>query len=209
MKTPVKRIAVYDLETGSKKAVETNPVTEIAIEIIDNETLTIIDEYETLIKPYMDKKFYDEDTAIYTNISYKDLEEKGKDSTTVVREIQKFAKKHTISSKKPILAGHNILEFDNPLLEMFLNKHKIKPESIFDFKNSIDSLLWARLKWLEAPNFELGTSCSRVGVTLRHAHRARIDATANAKMVIEFLKSLRGEGQKKDKKERFRTRFEI
>lgn len=53
MDSPLRRILVFDLETGGLKH-QTNPITEMAAVIIDTETLTIIDEFSVMFLPYMD-----------------------------------------------------------------------------------------------------------------------------------------------------------
>jgi len=208
MKTAINRICVYDLETGHKGVDKDNPITEIAIVSIDSHKLEIVDEYETLVAPYKDEDHYDEDTAIYTGISLNDIKERGRDSKQVAADIKSFAKKQTVSSKKPILAGHNIFGFDNPIFEFFLKDHKSKI-SIFNAEYGIDTQMWAYLRWLSAENYQLGTSCAKADITLRNAHRAMIDARANAKLVIDMLKSLRGAGKSGADEKRSRETFEI
>ena len=53
MKSPYQRVAVYDLETGGLKS-GVSSIAEIAIVVIDLESLEIIDTFSTLIKPYFD-----------------------------------------------------------------------------------------------------------------------------------------------------------
>lgn len=53
MNSPLRRIAVFDLETGGFDY-KINSITEIAGVIVDTETLQIIEEMSVLIRPYMD-----------------------------------------------------------------------------------------------------------------------------------------------------------
>lgn len=53
MNSPLKKIVVFDLETGGFDA-KINSITEMAGVAIDTETLQIIDEMSVMIRPYMD-----------------------------------------------------------------------------------------------------------------------------------------------------------
>lgn len=53
MDSPLRRILVFDLETGGLSN-KVNPITEMAGVVIDTETLSIIEEFSVLLRPYMD-----------------------------------------------------------------------------------------------------------------------------------------------------------
>ena len=53
MQSPLKKIIVYDLETGGFDY-RVNSITEIAGVVIDLETLQIVEEFSTMLLPYMD-----------------------------------------------------------------------------------------------------------------------------------------------------------
>jgi len=55
MQSPLRKIAVYDLETGGFDY-KVNSITEIAGVIVDLDTLQIIEEFSVVILPYMDLK---------------------------------------------------------------------------------------------------------------------------------------------------------
>lgn len=53
MNSPLKKIAVFDFETGGLDS-KINPITEMAVVVIDCESLKIIDEMTLMIYPYLD-----------------------------------------------------------------------------------------------------------------------------------------------------------
>ena len=53
MDTPLRRILVFDLETGGLSN-KTNPITEMAGVVIDTETLNIVEDFSVMFLPYMD-----------------------------------------------------------------------------------------------------------------------------------------------------------
>ena len=65
------------------------------------------------------------------------------------------------------------------------------------------------LKWYSMPSYNLSSCSSEVGITLEGAHRAINDVEANAKMLIKFLRSLRGDGdgQKSYVRKKFKMNF--
>ena len=78
MKSPYKKIIVYDLETGGFKS-DYNSITEAAFVCIDLENLEIVDEMSVMILPYFDLSNKEEDPIreakeIYKQISEKDPE---------------------------------------------------------------------------------------------------------------------------------------
>jgi len=207
MKSPFRNIVVYDFETGGLNS-QKHAVTEVAMVRIDGETLEITGSYTSLIKPY-NKEYIDAALEV-SGITMSMLEEEGKDVMEVIEEILDFLDESKSSSSKPILAGHNIDSFDNGFLEELFAMRKKKVDKYVNKTLTIDTLKWSRLKWLESPNFKLGQCCSNAGVVIKEAHRALPDTEANAKLVISFLKLLRGEVSAGEvKKERFRKTFKF
>lgn len=279
MQSPLKKIIVYDLETGGLKS-DFNSITEIAMVAIDLETLEIIDTMSVLLRPVIDLRgvaddssreakilikelavinndtgiksvlykdsyvtlknydtliddidlFYEEILEVssglieyeqylkirederlkdiaelffnkcynpqaleITQIPIKLLLEEGVGHEEAVKQVVAFFQKHTIGTKKPILAGHNIEGFDNDFFKLLLSRFKFNLDKLIN-RLRIDTLDWVRLKWFEMPSFNLGTCVNEVGLTLKMAHRALPDTEANAKLLIKILKSLRGEG---------------
>lgn len=289
-KTPYKHIATYDLETGGfyTKNIHTS-IVEVAIVIVDNNTLEIVDELEVMIKPYLDLNGIEEDTMllaklIFQNIGEEEKNENGKvlakyllykgeqlslnslhavsddlklffdtylfkrkDKFLNIPEITELAKNKYLASimyllydhcytkgaesvhhvskaemfkegvepkeafkkisdflkkyKKPIRSGHNIHGFDDVVLERFLSYHKSSLNKLFN-TYSIDTLELAKIKYKEAVAYNLSSCCATENIQLKSAHRALPDTVANAKLLIKWLKSLRGEGQSGVKKQR-------
>ena len=207
-------IIVYDLETGGFTP-GVHGVCEIAMIAIDIHTLEELGRYETIIQPYSDRKGnemqYDAGAFKVNGLSLRKIQN-GKPSAQVAKEIKEFATKYKNASKKPILAGHNIDKFDNPHLADFLHCHKIDVLKVFE-NDSIDTLKWARLKWIADPEmskFNLGVCCKKLGIRLLDAHSAMPDTEANAKMLVSMMKSLRGDGdtiESEKEEERFRDTF--
>tara|TARA_R110001606_G_scaffold211458_2_gene359046 strand:+ start:2691 stop:3572 length:882 start_codon:yes stop_codon:yes gene_type:complete len=98
MQSPYKKVIVYDLETGGFNS-ESNQVTEVAMVVVDLETLKIEDKFSSIISPVLDLKdrFMDsnkEAKAIFKAVSEKDPETKvpfikygGKDLTAKQLEV--------------------------------------------------------------------------------------------------------------------------
>jgi DNA polymerase-3 subunit alpha (Gram-positive type) len=199
---------VSDLETGGFSA-EKNPITEIALVVVDI-NLNIIQEYETLVKPYGDLVI--EKQAL--EVTKMDLNEinNGKDSKQVVLElIDIFKPLKAGKYTKPIFVGHNFEFFD---LKFFIKLFEFHNKDLFDYidKHVEDTMWISRKKWghdnLNA-DFKLTTCCNRAGVEHVQAHRALPDTKATAKLFINLMKSLRSEvnGNKIVKEESVRDKF--
>jgi len=191
-------IIVYDLETGGFTP-GVHGVCEVAMIAIDINTLEEIGRYEAIIQPYQrqdgTEMQYEPGAFKVNGLSVKKIQN-GKPGSVVVKEIIAFAKAHKSKSKKPILSGHNIDKFDNPHLDDLFLCHKADVTKHFE-NDSIDTLKWARLKWIDDPDmvkFNLGACCKKLGIRLIDAHSAMPDTEANKKVLISFLKSLRGDG---------------
>ena len=206
-------IIVYDLETGGLTA-GVHGVCEVAMIAIDFNTLEELGRYEAVIQPYTRRDgtemVYEQSAFKVNGLSLRKIQN-GKPADQVAKEIKEFATKHKSKSKKPILAGHNIDKFDNPHLGDFLECNKIDALKLFE-NDSIDTLKWARLKWIADPEmskFNLGACCDKLGIRLLDAHSAMPDTEANAKLLVSMLKSLRGDGEVVEKNDgsRFRDSF--
>ena len=80
MKSPFKKVIVYDLETGGLDF-KTNSITEIAMVVIDLETLKVEDTFTTMIKPNFDLEYRLGDStkearSIFKSVAMKDGETK-------------------------------------------------------------------------------------------------------------------------------------
>lgn len=207
-------IVVYDLETGGFTA-GVHGVCEIAMIALDIHTLEEIDRYESVIQPYQrldgSSMEYTDGAFKVNGLSMKKIQN-GKPAKEVVKDICDFLKSVKSKSKKPVLSGHNIDKFDNPHLADFFEQQKVDILKFVE-DDSIDTLKWARMKWIADPEmtkFNLGACCKKAGIRLLDAHSAMPDTEANAKLLVKMLTSLRGTGGEviEEKKERFRQSFE-
>ena len=199
----VSNIAIWDLETGGLNK-EKSAVCEIAIIILCSETLTELDRYETIVAPY---KLADDSDPEYNpralevnGLTMTRIINEGKPAKQVVAEVAAFLKKHKKNIRgnagKCIPAGHNIDEFDIPFFINFLAIFKVDFYELFQ-RSSLDTMTWVRLKYPidgSILNHKLATACKQAGIDLFDAHRAMNDVEANTRLVIEYIKSLRGDG---------------
>ena len=205
MKYPVV-FAVADIETGGLSASK-NPICEIAICPIDEE-LNNLEEYTSIIAPYDDKLEYT-DGALKANGMSMEMIKGGKDSKEVVRELCQYLTSLKRGRALPILCGHNISKFDIPFLEAFFTFHGKDLWKFVEKSYHIDTMWWARTKWTESTNYKLTTCCDNVGIELVDAHRAVNDTRSNKQLVIDFIKSLRGNGDGSVEVNRYRKTFEF
>jgi DNA polymerase III subunit alpha, Gram-positive type len=232
MKWPLSFIT-YDLETGGLHSMH-NPVLEIAFVIIDT-NLNIVKKYENYIKPYKHFPTSDfpegvplkiEEQALRANgIKMQDVIDKGIDIKQFYKDAVAIFKEYKSGKyQKPILVGHNIASFDNPFLEVIFDLcESRKNPQISSLYNHVDKFYFdtitiSRLKWGNKDdliNYQLGTVCQKMGITLTDAHRAMNDTEANAKLFIELVKGIREEktttnlqiGEIKEEKFRFNFQF--
>lgn len=199
---------VFDLETGGlrKKGWEP-PITEIAMCFVDN-NLQDIGEYSSLIKVYKEDSEYNPAALTASNITLKMCNELGKPKEVVLKEIISLLKKNK-TKQKPILVGHNIDEFDIPILDNFFAENGEDLSKYVETKYTIDTLWLARMKYPSLSNFKLGTVLETAGIDLTNAHRAMNDTKGNKDLFVEMMKCLRGEGSSDSNSivEKFRESF--
>lgn len=166
------------------------------------------DKYRDITKMYFDK-CYNPQALEATHISRELMVKEGVPYEEAFKLTNEMLKRHTVGNKLPILAGHNIKDFDNKFLFRFFLDNFIKLENVINKTQMMDTLEMARIKWYEASAYNLGACCNMVGLTLKEAHRALPDTMANAKLLIKMLKNLRGEGSQKStyKRRRFQLNF--
>ena len=216
MNTYVKYICVADTETGglpnkSKKAFYDVALCEVAIVVIDCIELKIVDEYSAIIKPYSDTCEYSEQAAAVNGLSKEYLEQNGLPVKQVYSEVKALLKKYTNSRVGAVLCGHNFQLFDVPFFEGLFAYHN---DNLWDYVKFIeDTMKLAYYRHTTQENYKLGTCCKAEGVELVDAHRALADTKANALLMVQYLKSLRGTGEavtaKAFKKSRFRESFSL
>jgi len=112
MKSPYKKIIVYDLETGGLKS-KYNSITEAAFVCIDLENLQIVDEMSIMILPYLDLRNKEECSTAEAKELYKQVSEKDPELGTKVL---------TYKDQKLNLQNLSTLPEDIESLEAFLKK---------------------------------------------------------------------------------------
>ena len=205
-------IVVFDIETGGFKA-GSHPLVEVCFICYDGLTLEETDRYEALISPMYENPLTKEPME-YTpgafnvhKITETQMEEEGIPLKQVAEEV--IAKLKIWKTKgmfgKPILGGHNIKKFDVPFITEAFDLVKKGAAFTKEVNNQmIDSMAFATLAMptsktkgdVDAPNVDhkLGSVCKAMGISLVGAHRAATDTEANAKVILSWIKAIRGEG---------------
>lgn len=110
MQSPYKKVIVYDLETGGFDP-KTNAITEIAMVVIDLDTLKIEDTFNVIIKPHFDLEYRLGDSLKEARAIFKAVATK--DGETKLSTITYKGKVHTIKDLDPIV--EDIALFDEKL----------------------------------------------------------------------------------------------
>jgi DNA polymerase-3 subunit alpha (Gram-positive type) len=199
-----KRIVVFDLETGGLN-IDKHAISEIAMVSVDFETLEIVDTYDALIKPYGME--YSEEAIALTGLSPDRLEKEGKDVKVVVDEIMSFMLDQKVDSVKPLLAGHNLIDFDVPRLEKLMKTSKVALSKFVNTSEYEDTLTLSRKVFVNEEKYNLANACYAAGITFKDAHRAMPDTKATAELLIECYKRMRGKVSETKEKRDFRKDF--
>lgn len=163
------RFTVFDLETTGLST-ETDEIVEIAgIKIIDGK---FTEQFSTFVRPSIE---IPQEVSEKTNITQK-MVENAPLPKDVIPDFYRFC-------KDTVLVGHNISNFDIPLLNTQAKKYK------YEFNNEfIDTLVMARANLHGMSKYNLGAVCAKLNVPLINAHRAINDVAANAKAFIKLMK---------------------
>lgn len=217
MKTSAKYIIVSDFETSGlcnkeKPAFDTIAAVEMAIVVIDLEKLSIVEEKSLMFeRDYKEGLIYTEEAQAVHGITAEMQKENGLPLKTIYKELCSLFKKYKNPRQLCTIAGHNYVGYDFAFLKNFF---KYMGDDIDNYvKFVLDTMLFAHMSALEQENYQLGTCCQLNGIDLVNAHRALDDTKANALLMLEYVKKLRGEGGssevKTEKKTRFRETFAI
>lgn len=195
---------VFDVETGGLnsrpktekgKEERANPITQIALQVLDHLTFKEIDRFETFVAPYEGLEI----TAKALEASMVTMAQinKGMEYKKLVKLLVEFFKKHNKPGKgnQPILVGHNV-KFDIGFLEvLFQYCDKNLWEYVSEHRQCTQVL--AKQAWdLEIQNddtvsYQLGICCRRAGIKLTDAHGAMNDVIATGKLFAWFSNRLR------------------
>lgn len=215
-------IVTFDIESGGLLTEDhTYGICEIAFVAIDSDTLKEVGRYEAIIAPY---KTYSGELTQYTEAAFRvhgipmSKIEAGKPAKEVVAEIIKFLK--SVKGKgrfgRPILAGHNIEDFDIPFVNQFFELHKKDLSKVVNTSFTIDTVWLTRLIYqgeLKLKDNSLGSACDANQIELIDGHRAIVDVESNVELIKAYLQRLRGVGLEgglsTGSVERFRTKFQF
>ncbi|UXQ88851.1 hypothetical protein [Tenacibaculum phage Larrie] len=151
---------------------------------------------------------YTKGAAEVSKISRELLVKEGLTYEEFFDKITEFFDAHKVGGDKPILSGHNIEKFDMPFFFKIFEDFRKKISSyIADLR--IDTLDYAKLQFFDVPSRSLGAVAKLLGFTLKEAHRALPDTIANAKVLIEMIKNLRGDGNVEKEYVRKKFNFNI
>jgi DNA polymerase III epsilon subunit-like protein len=204
--------AICDIESGGlpqrlkKRATIEVALTEIAIVIVSNPGLEIVDKKSWLIKPYSKELIYEDEAAKVSGITKQMCEKDGQDIEVVFKELCDFVKKYKKGQRLPILTGHNLRRFDLEFIENLFEMMKTDPSKYFD-ESVEDTMEWMRKKYVEAASFNLFSCTTMAGIDHVEAHRALPDTVATAKLWVYLLKCLRGSAVEQKEVKKFRDSF--
>lgn len=196
MKTSCKYIIVFDLETGGlcskdKKAFYDVPIVEFAMVVIDMEKLEVCEECSLILEPdYKEGLTYEQQATDVHGITREIQESKGVSLKEVYKKWLELFKKYKNPRQLCTLAGHNIVGFDVPFVK---NMFEYLGDDLDKYvKYQLDTMQIAHMAALEQQDYKLHTCCGLSNIDLVNAHRALDDTKANAYLLIEYVKSLRG-----------------
>lgn len=210
---------ILDVETGGKNEKE-NPITEIALSMLDPKTLNSLHKYQCFVKPY-NNLVITQEALDATQITMKNIES-GIDIKDAIKELATIMMKYSSKTGryKPVLIGHNI-GFDQRFLK---EAFEFVGKSLWDFIDPvlIDTMFEQRRieygkKDADKNLYSLGACCNRMGIKLHSAHGAEADVEATEQLYFSQLNILRNGGNNTDaakdnrqsKKAKARTFFEM
>ena len=167
-----KNLAILDVETGGFST-EKNGVCEIALLIVNPETLEVVKEYSTLIKPYTraddtdELVSYKEDSMAVHGITIEDLENEGLDVTQVMEAVLGCLEINEVDT----IVGHNVKAFDIKKVEHLTKRFLGISLEHFDKYCTLE----ASRKHLNAKSHKLEDLCVQFKIVKKEAHRALND----------------------------------
>lgn len=206
-------IACYDFETGSKNKDKTQ-ITQISCVMIEPRKLNIINGslFNIDVKPILDDKEAEklgldpvEDEALSITHKTRESLSKGipiKEAWTLFEE---YTKKYYVGKggdwDKPIRAGFNIMNFDNPITDRMCRSYSVWDETwnsqrMFHPLHNIDlmNLFFALNNGIKTNYFNsvsLDSIRDWLGMSQDGAHDAKNDVLDCAELIIRMLKMFR------------------
>lgn len=198
MKSSSKYLICYDIESGGlpsaeKPAFDIIALIEIAFVVIDMKKLEICEEVSMILPhDYKEGLVYSAEAEAVHGITESIQNEKAISLKEAYKKCLDIFKRYKNPRQLCTLCGHNIVGFDNAFLENFF---KFMGDDLSKYvKFSLDTMQLAHMAYGESENYQLHTICDKEGIDLVNAHRAGDDTYANALLMINFVKKLRGEG---------------
>jgi len=190
---------VMDFETSGWTA-KNNQAVSIAVVVL-NQALEEVEVFSTYINYYDGKKI--ESSALAFNGVTIEQIESGMDVLELYKLLKEIFKKYKCGRyAKPIMVGHNFIDFDLQFLEYIFSRVTITkdgvqiPDSVHTYISSyiIDTMERSRELWglEEVEDHKLPTTCKRAGIELFDAHNALNDTKANAELLKYFIRRGRG-----------------
>ena len=188
---------------------------EVAAVVIDIWDMKIVDEYDVIIKPYVDKYVWQPQAEATHGLSQDHLFKNGVDIKEAYRGYASILSKYKNPKVGAVLCGHNFQGFDIPFIEEMFKWNK---DDLYNYVRWVeDTQKMAYYRAIEQENYKLGTCCRLEGVELVDAHRALVDTRANAQLMLKYIEHMRGTGGSSPvaaisstrKESRFRERFQL
>lgn len=188
-------IVCLDVETGGLKAKE-NPITQLALQIVDPITFDNLLDYDTFVKPY-NNLVITPDALKGSRVTMAQINS-GITSVELIKDfiiILKAANKSGKEQTRPLLLGHNI-GFDIQFLEYLFTFHN---KDLYDYIQRVvfDTIWFSKLyegntlKSDENSRFTLTACCERIGIELHGAHGAPADVEATRLLFSKHIKNFR------------------
>jgi len=197
------RHIVLDVETGGLNNLK-HPITQLALQVINNENLKILSTYDTFVKPYYiseagGKLGYEitAEALKRTQVTMTQINGGILYSVLIKKLIEIFTENTNRGGRfsyKPILVGHNIT-FDTGMLEILF---ALFNKDLYDYieKYVVDTMyemqrLEGHIRSKEDKvKFDLVNCCERMGIKLKGAHGAPADVAATGKLFIAITKRM-------------------
>lgn len=196
--------AVVDLETGSRNRLTTQPL-QIAAVIVDGRKLSIVDRFQSLIKPLGEieakEKGLDPIEEEALKVNQLNIEElaKAPDLKNVwesfVSFVNKWSGKKGDTWSAPIIAGFNIKNFDIPILDRIAKeygpwdekRHQSKVFHPFHHVDLVDDVHRWFENNIEIKSLSMDSMRDLFGISKIGAHNAIKDTTDIARILVGFL----------------------
>jgi len=205
-------ICVFDLETLGTD-IKVDEVTQIACVMIDPRTLKVIpnSQFSSLIRPIdtmsgtpsqIEQKWFKARSAMNITGQKRDELEKAPLPEHVWKAFAAHVKRYnsggTGPTARPIPSGHNIINFDLPLVERYCKKYKMVGEDgrpkIFNPRTTLDTLhicfMWFE-NMVEPERLSMDILRDYFGISKQGSHEAQNDVSVAAELIIRFLKVYR------------------